>query len=104
MIGHNALVTEVTATAPMRGAVPPSPPPAPPHSDDQPPPRGVVHAAGRVFSGVQRCGRCGLALPLPPGDATFEVGALIEHIRFVNGERMTSAAGRAPLFPYCDER
>ena len=94
--------TPKAATSAMHGAIPPRRPPAPPHLDELPPGSGVVHEAGPLVDGIQTCRRCGLALPLPPRGGGFEVGFLIEHVRFENGQRMTSIVGRASEFPDCD--
>jgi hypothetical protein len=98
--GRSVLVSEApeTATSATRRGVPPLRPPVPAKGDEYPNERGIVHEAG-VRDGVQRRRRCGLLLPLPPGDGTFEVGDLIEHRRFSHGERMTSLVGRASSFP-----
>ena len=66
--------------------------------------RGVVHEAGGVVDGVQRCQLCGIELPLPvETQAGWQVGALIVQRLFDNGETMTcSTSLTAGEFPYCD--
>jgi hypothetical protein len=102
--GHHALVSETpeTATSAMRGAAPPRTPAAPPQMDELPHHRGVVHEAGPLVDGVQRCRRCEMAFPLAPSGEGFEVGLMIEHVRMENGERMSGMVGRPSTFPYCD--
>jgi hypothetical protein len=51
---------------------------------------GVVHDAGPLLNGVQRCRRCGLVLPLPSRGGGFEVGVLIEHVRSGSDEHMSA--------------
>jgi hypothetical protein len=66
--------------------------------------RGVVHEAGAVIDGVQRCGLCGIELPLPvETQAVWQAGALIVQRLSDNGETMTcSTSLTAVEFPYCD--
>ena len=49
----------------------------------------VVHRAGALVEGVQRCDRCGADLPLPAGEVGWERGALIRHEVTRIGETMT---------------
>ena len=50
--------------------------------------RVVVHQAGALSAGIQRCNRCGIELPVPL-DGGWEHGALIRHEHTSAGERMT---------------
>lgn len=87
----------------------PAAPPRPPRSSlvtDHRRERGIVHEAGAVTGGVQRCRLCGIDLPLPvETEGAWEVGALIAQRLFKNGQTMTcSTSVEAAQFPYCDSR